>query len=90
MTVGELIEQLKKCPQDTEIQLYYDGDARLVPNMAFLAPGYQYGCEPKHPLVVLGESDGIYNLDYTERWGGETEILFDVSDPDSDEELEQE
>lgn len=51
VTVAELITALKKCPQDAEIQLYYDGDARLIPNAAFM----------QGDLVVLGEESDIYS-----------------------------
>ncbi len=67
MKVKDLIKGLLKCPQDLDIELYYDGSPGPVPDFAYLRPKDEY----KDEIVVLGESASIYNLEENEK------ILFD-------------
>ena len=78
MKVKELIAKLKDCPQDLPVYLYYDGDARLIPDMGFQA-SVRFWDEDiiEGESVVLGMERDIYNIDDTARWGNKpVKILF--------------
>ena len=52
MTVAELIDKLKKAPQDAQVMYAYDGGTRGVPDCAWVT---------KHGAVALGEDgDSLY------------------------------
>lgn len=66
MKVSELIEQLKKCPQDLTVSIYYDGDARLSCDSAFYEKDFEFWNEGKgrHDTVktlVLCQKSDVYN-----------------------------
>ena len=72
MKVKDLVTELLKCPQGMDIELYYDGAPRLVPDFAYLKKADDW----KGEVVVLGEYGDIYNLT------GDEKIFFNKSDCD--------
>lgn len=73
MKVSELIENLKKCPQDLDVMMYYDGSPRLDPTFAFLGKDYD-----GKKIVVLAELDDVYNY-------RNEEVFFKVESIEDDE-----
>lgn len=66
MKVAELIEQLKKCPQDLTVSIYYDGDARLSCDSAFYEKDFEFWNESKNKFVTVGslvlcQKSDVYN-----------------------------
>lgn len=66
MTVKELIEQLQKLPEDDEVMLHYDGDARLICDGAYQLHNHERynpylgDYETVHHLVVLCQTNDVY------------------------------
>ena len=68
MKVAELIEQLKKCPQDLTVSIYHDGDARLSCDSASYEKDFEFWNECKNKFVivtvgslVLCQKSDVYN-----------------------------
>lgn len=63
MTVNQLIDLLKQCPQDAPIALYYDGAPRLNPDGAYWGEIVMYidGEEVDTIGVALGQTSDIYS-----------------------------
>jgi hypothetical protein len=67
MKVSDLIEALKKCPQDLEVMLYYDGDARLICDAGFILKNkvvYSNTDEPDEIIdaLVLCQKEDVYGF----------------------------
>jgi hypothetical protein len=52
LTVSELIEQLKKCPQEMVVLTYYDGEPRNLIDLIYVSNG----------VVVLADEFDAYRL----------------------------
>lgn len=62
MKVHELIASLQECPQDLEVTIYYDGDARLVCDGAFYLSDIEIGNpDERVDSLVLCETADVYN-----------------------------
>jgi len=68
MKVFELIEQLKKCDQDLDVLLYYDGEPRLICDGGFICVADIRYCENEYIIIdeskksfVLCQTDDVYN-----------------------------
>lgn len=62
MKVSELIEKLKECPQDLEVYMYHDGDARLECDGAMLFKDVDNWDDYSiKDILVLCETRDVYN-----------------------------
>lgn len=74
MTVKELIKELLKCPQEMDVEIYYDGTPCYIPNFAYQGKSFNGDKD----VVVLGQEDNIYNLE------GHEKIYFNFNENRND------